>query len=280
MRTHCNSFERKSYKMKKILIASLAILTAGLTHAQDHQGKIIYERVSQVQIRINDMPGMEQQMPRTRTDKFELTYGKQQSLWKAAEQDNDNDNISSGDGGMQIRMIVAGSDDVLYTNFETSKRVEKREMLDKTFIIDDSIRKFKWKMTGESKIILNRNCMKATTSDIRTRTQMNMENGKMERKEVTDTINIVAWFTTEIPVPAGPAEYQGQLPGVTLEMDINNGRQTFKAIDISAKADLSVIKEPTGKKHYTPEEFRKERDKMMEEMQKNNQGGNRVIRMQ
>ena len=62
-------------------------------------------------------------------------------------------------------------------------------------------------------------------------------------------------------------------------MDINNGRQIFKAVEISEKADLASIKEPTGKKHYTPDEFNKERDKMMEEMQKNNQGGRQVFRM-
>jgi GLPGLI family protein len=101
----------------------------------------------------------------------------------------------------------------------------------------------------------------------------------MERKEVNDTTNIVAWFTTDIPVSAGPAEYQGQLPGLILEMNVNDGRQIFIAKTISDKADLAVIKEPTGKKRYTQEEFRKEGDKMMEEMQRNNQGGNRVIRM-
>ncbi len=62
-------------------------------------------------------------------------------------------------------------------------------------------------------------------------------------------------------------------------MDIKDGTQLFKAVSISEKADLASIKEPAGKKHYTPEEFRKERDKMMKEMQENNQGGRRVIRM-
>ncbi|HUR64704.1 MAG TPA: hypothetical protein VMZ03_00005, partial [Chitinophagaceae bacterium] len=78
---------------------------------------------------------------------------------------------------------------------------------------------------------------------------------------------------------AGPGEFQGQLPGLILEMDISNGRQTFKAVSISPKADLAIIKEPSGKKRYTLDEFRKERDKMFEEMNRNNQGGQRVIRM-
>ena len=106
---------------------------------------------------------------------------------------------------------------------------------------------------------------------------MNMDNGKMERKEVEDTSNIVAWFTTDIPVSAGPAEFQGQLPGLILEMDIHDGRQVYKALSISEKADVASIKEPSGKKHYTPDEFNKEREKMMDEMQKNNQGGDRMF---
>jgi GLPGLI family protein len=265
--------------MKKIIIASCAFFTTALVQAQPKAGTVIYERTSQVQIRINDMPGgMEQQLPKTRTDKFELVFGNNQSLWKAAEQDNDNDNIAGGDG-MQIRMIVAGNDDVLYNNFDTRKRVEKRELFDKSFIIDDSIGTLKWKMSGETKTVLNMPCMKATATRVSTRTMMSMDNGKMEKKEIQDTSNITAWFTGSIPVSAGPAEYQGQLPGLILEMDINNGRQAFKALSFQEKADLAIIKEPTGKKHYTPDEFRKERDKMLDEMQRNNQGGPRVIRM-
>jgi len=120
--------------------------------------------------------------------------------------------------------------------------------------------------------------MKATTTQVSSRTQMTMDNGKMERKQVEDTASIIAWFASDIPVSAGPAEYQGQLPGLILEMDVANGRQTFKAIEISPKADLASIKEPTGKKHYTREEFRKEVDKMMAEMQQNN-GGNMQFRV-
>jgi GLPGLI family protein len=265
--------------MKKYLLAAGGILFAALSvQAQQKQGVVIYDRTSQLQFNFQGGDGMEQQMPKTRTDKFELTFGNNQSLWKQAEQGND-DEPSFGGEGMQIRMVVAGSNDVLYTNFETGKRVEKREMFDKSFVIDDSIAKLKWKMTGETKTILGLPCMKATTTNIRKRTMMNMDNGKMERKEIEDTSNIVAWFTTSIPISAGPAEYQGQLPGLILEMDIKDGTQTFKATGIVEKADLAVIKEPAGKKHYTPEEFRKERDKMLEEMNRNNSGGNRVIRM-
>ncbi|MEP6699902.1 MAG: GLPGLI family protein [Bacteroidota bacterium] len=264
--------------MKKILLAVGGLwLTAFSVQAQLKEGKIIYERVSQMRARMN-INGVVNEMPQTRKDNFELTFGNNQSLWKAVEQENDDAVTNNGDG-VQMHMIVAGSNDVLYNNFETRKRTEKRELMDKIFIVDDSIPSLKWKMTGETKTILGMPCMKATATNISTRTMMTADNGKMERKDVQDTANITAWFTTSIPVSTGPAEYQGQLPGLILEIDVSNGRQTFKATSISEKPDLAIIKEPTGKKHYTPAEFRKEREKMMEEMQKNNQGGNRVIRM-
>jgi GLPGLI family protein len=268
--------------MKKILIAGYVFLTATFIQAQQKEGKITYERITQMQIHINDGhmgEEMQNMLPRTRKDNFELIFGNNQSFWKAAERENENDGFEEDNGGMRIRMFAGGSDDVLYNNFETGKKTEQREFFDKKFIIDDSIRPLKWKMTNETKTILNHNCMKATATQINKRMQMSMDNGKMERKEVEDTANITAWFATDIPVSAGPAEYQGQLPGLILEMDVNNGRQTFKALEISSKADLALIKEPTGKKHYTPEEFLKERNKMMDEMQRNNSGGNRVIRM-
>ena len=263
--------------MKKILITCGLVLSIGLVQAQQKEGTVNYERVSQMRARFN-INGVENDMPQTRKDNFELIFGNNKSLWKALEQDDDNDH-SGNTEGVQIRMIVAGSNDVLFNNFETGKKVEKRELFDKMFIVDDSIRSLKWKMTGETKTIFNFSCMKATATSIVKRTMMTMDDGKMERKEIEDTSNIVAWFTTSIPVSAGPAEYQGQLPGLILEMDIKNSTQTYKVTGISEKADLAVIKEPTSKKHYTPEEFKKERDKMMKEMQENNQGGNRQIRI-
>ena len=262
--------------MKKILIATGLVLSLSMVQAQQKEGKVTYEKASQFRARFN-INGQENDVNQTRKDNFELTFGNNQSIWKAGEKEPEPEH---GEGGMRVMMIGAGTDDVLYNNFETSVKVEKKEMFDKTFIIDDSIRAMKWKMTGETKTILGLPCMKAIATNISKHTRMMMNDGKMERKEVEDTANITAWFTTSIPVSAGPAEYQGQLPGLILELDVNNGKQTFKATGISEKADLASIKAPTGKKHYTRDEYKKEADKMMKEMQENmqNGGGNFQIR--
>jgi GLPGLI family protein len=268
--------------MKRISIIGCALLVISGTQAQQKQGSVVYERTMQMQVSFAGMSDeMQQMIPKSRKDKFELTFGNNQSLYKAAEQEMEDETSFGGDGGggIQIRMVGQGANDVIYTNLDKGLRVEQREMMDKKFIIDDSVRPLKWKMTGETKTILNHNCMKATATQISQRMQMSMDNGKMERKEVTDTSLITAWFASDIPVSAGPGEYQGQLPGLILEMDINNGRQTFKALEVTEKADLAIIKEPTGKKHYTPAEYRTERDKMLQQMQQNRGGPGRVIRM-
>ncbi len=268
--------------MKRLSLVTSALAVFMLGAAQQKEGKVIYERASQTPARSFSINGMTQEIPASvRKDKFELDFGNNKSLWKQADPENDTETMTSGDGGggFVFRQVVAGTNDVVFSDFEAAKRIEKREMFDRTFIIDDSIRPLKWKMTGESKMILNHPCMKATSTSISQRTQMTMDNGKMERKEVSDTSEIVAWFASDIPVSAGPGEYQGQLPGLILEMNIGNGRQVYTALEIKEKADLSDIKAPSGKKRYTQEEFRKERDKMMKEMQDNMGGGNRRIIM-
>jgi GLPGLI family protein len=264
--------------MKRIMSAAIALMLLMNLNAQQKEGMIVYERTVQMQV---SFPGLNEEMqrhiPKSRTDKYELHFGNNQSVWKMSEVSNETENVfgstNEGGGGIQIRMAPGGTDDMIYTNFDTRRKVELREMMDKKFVIDDSVNSLKWKMTGESKIILNHNCMKATATQISQRSQMSMQDGKMTRKEVADTSNITAWFASDIPVSAGPSEYQGQLPGLILELDVNSGKQYYKAIDIQAKTDLAKIKEPTGKKRYSRDEYNKERQKMMDQMNQNNSGG-------
>ena len=260
----------------KVTVLTLLILSISYSCiSQQKEGRVVYERVSQIQLAINDGNHIEQNLPQSRTDKFELLFANNQTLWHASDEETPPE--EGPGGGVQIRMIGGGSDDISFYDLTSGTSTEQREMFDKKFIISDSIRKLAWKLSGETKTILNHICQKATSQRIGTTTMMNMDNGKMERKEVSDTNHIVAWFTTEIPVAAGPAEFQNQLPGMILEMDINNGRQIFKATEISAKPEIAAIKAPKSGKKVTRDEFRKETKKMMDEMEKNN-GGNRVMR--
>jgi len=263
--------------MKKIISALMSICMAFTTSAQQKQGTVIYTRTMQMQINIDDNNHMGQMLPKTRNDNFELMFGNNKSIWKHIDEEDNNDDVNSG--GMQIRMIAPGQNDVVFYDFANAKKIEQREMMERKFIVTDSIQKLDWKLGAETQTILGHVCEKATAQRAGKRTQMTMDNGKMERKEIADTSTIVAWFTKDIPVPAGP-EVQGQLPGLILALDISNGRAVYKAVELSEKADIASIKEPTKGKKVTPDEYKKETVKMMDEMQKNNQGsGNRTIRI-
>ena len=258
------------------MLVCSGLLFSAFVQAQQKEGRVVYERTMQVQIHIQDDNPMAQMLPKTRTDKFELTFGNNQSLWKHADEEIEANDFSSN--GMQINIVGPGQNDIVFHDFANGRRIEQRDMFDKKFIIEDSIRKLNWKLTGETQTILGHPCQQAIAQRIGKRMQMTMENGKMERKEIDDTSKIVAWFTTDIPVAAGP-EVQGQLPGLILALDMNQGRMVYRAIEISSKFDLGTVKAPTKGKKVTPEEFTAERNKMMDEMQKNMQGsgGNRVI---
>ena len=97
---------------KVLATVGCLVLSVSLVQAQQKEGKVIYARVSQMQARFN-VNGVENMVQQTRKDNFELNFGNNQSLWKAAEQENEEAATVSDNGGMQVHMIVAGSNDAV-----------------------------------------------------------------------------------------------------------------------------------------------------------------------
>ncbi|MHA4843079.1 GLPGLI family protein [Flavitalea antarctica] len=264
--------------MKRYWITGLALTAFFQLQAQQQEGRILYERTTQLQLRIADIgDGMERNVPQSRTDKMEVLFGKNQSLRRPVI-DETPEPTDFGGGQIVIRTFGGGAEDVSYYNYEEKRMVDQREFAGKKYIISDSIRPLQWKLTGESKSILGLPCQQAKAQRISTSMRTMVNNGETTRTEMADTANIVAWFTPAIAVPTGP-EYQGQLPGAILEINVNDGRTVYKALEISPKTDLALIKEPKSGKKVTPKEFANEQQKMIQEMQRNNGGRNQTIRI-
>jgi GLPGLI family protein len=267
--------------MKRILLVAASAFTL-CVQAQTKEGKVVYERTIQMQMRsLGNIPEeILKQMPKARTDQFQLMFTPQHSYWEflpSAANEEGNNTFSSG--GVVISMRGTNPNEVSYVDFAKGSRTDQREVMERSFIVSDTIEKLKWKLSDETKTILNFTAKKATASRTVASSRISMENGEMKRETVTDTVPVVAWYTTDIPVPAGP-DLQGQLPGLILELDVNNGRQVTKAIEFSPKVAANKIKEPKDGKKVTAAEFITERDKLMEEMRKNRGGGRDFIRMQ
>jgi GLPGLI family protein len=262
--------------MKRIIFTSymgLALITA---NGQQKQGRVLYERTMQMHFQGMGMSENEEQLlPRSHKDKLEVLFADNQSLRRTVTDETPED-FPPDEGGMQIHTVIADVSDVTYINFATSQVITQSEFAAKNYIITDSIHKLNWKLTGETSTILSYPCQQAVAQRIGKRNVTTMEDGHMKKKEIADTSNITVWFTLSIPVPAGP-EYQGQLPGLILNIDINNGRIVYKALEVSPQTDLAAIQQPSKGKKITMEAFDKERDKTMEEMQRRAPAQGRAI---
>ncbi|HVF95702.1 MAG TPA: GLPGLI family protein [Flavisolibacter sp.] len=267
--------------MKKIIFIAASFF--GLSaQAQTKEGKVVYERVTQMSnMRFgggaNLPPEIQAQMPKSRTDHFELLFTPEHSLYQFLPNATDEGGGTFSSGGVTIQMR-GGANTVTYTDFASGTLIDQREIMEKNFLVTDTLTKLQWKMSEETKPILTFTARKATGTTVVQRPRMTMENGEMKREIINDTVKVVAWYTTDVPVPAGP-NYAGQLPGLILELDVNNGQSVTKAIEFSPKVATAKIKAPGSGKKLTVAEFNKERDKIMEEMRKNMPQGN-VIRMQ
>lgn len=253
--------------MKKLIFPLVALAITQIAAGQMKEGKVIYESVMQLTFQVRgggpDMPDL----PKAQKRQYELLFGNNQSLYQPLPDIQGEVNQMQGPaGGPQIRIFNFGGDAVTYHNFDAGTRVSERELSAKTYLVEDNITKLNWKLTDEYKTILGQRAVKATAERYSVRTIMNMENGTMSRKEVPDTAKIVAWFAPNIPVSAGP-DFQGQLPGLILLLDVNNGRTVITAIELSPKVNVASIKAPTRGKKISQADYAKEQQKMMDQMQ-------------
>jgi GLPGLI family protein len=137
-----NSFE-KNKTMKKILALLLSTCFVQFSGAQVKEGKIIFEQKIDMHRRIpEENVQMRSMVPQFRTNKFELDFGENQSLYKKVE--DEPDMTESNNNGMVIRMAAPSS--TTYRNFTTSLSIEQRELAEKEYIIQDSIRSITCKL--------------------------------------------------------------------------------------------------------------------------------------
>lgn len=90
-------------------------------------------------------------------------------------------------------------------NFQTQQVEENRILADKTVLYATWQNDIEWEITDEEKMIGEYKVRKAITKSIEIDPEDEYYNG-----------NVIAWFTTDIPIPSGPGRYYG-LPGLILE---------------------------------------------------------------
>lgn len=192
--------------MKKHNIFLVFVLISNIVFAQNAElpvinfkGQITFERKINSHKQMDEMmkgrggdnamaDNMKKQIPKYKTDIFELFYTDKESLYKPAK-----------DGIMESKMMwsnVPAEKNIVYNNYETDTTVTQKNIFEKTYLIRDSLKKFNWKITEEFRKIAGYNCRRAETV-------------------IMDSIYVIAFYTDAILADGGPEGFNG-LPGMIL----------------------------------------------------------------
>ncbi|MFT5141958.1 MAG: GLPGLI family protein [Rhodothermales bacterium] len=245
--------------MKKLLPALVLFLLPIAAFAQ--QGTIRYDATVKIDIQLP--PGMEHmadQIPDSRTSGRLLYFTDAAALIKdapKAETDEAGAVNLHGDG-FAFRMAGSQPEEETFYDFDSGQVVEKTDFLGRTFRINGEMEEFQWRLTGDHSEYLGFKCQRAIAEH--------------------DSSTVDAWFTTEIPVSAGPAGLTG-LPGMILVANFDNGQRTYTATEVDLETEIAgMITPPTGGKEVSREEYDNIVEEKMKEMgATRGRGGNKRV---
>ncbi len=251
--------------MKKLIL--LLLLTTSLAYSQGLHGKIDYDETIQFKMSFEGEMAetMMAKLPKSKTDTYELIFKNDKSLYRAFADPNKKEapkQMFTSEDGAQIEINTKRSEELTFYNMTDKELTQKVDFMDRVFLIKDDLKSLKWKITADTKSILDYNCQKATYTE--------------------DSTTYEAWFTTQIPVSIGPSRFVG-LPGAILELSINDGERTYVATKVDLVGDFgSEITLPGKGKKVTRREFNKIKAEKMKEMEAewgegHGSGGVRVI---
>lgn len=249
--------------MKRIQLLTLVLAIAISVTAQQKEGTVTYERKTNNWKRFTDEQ-MRSFMPEFQISKYVLYFSDSMSIYKLSPDENAPEPFAGGEGGFRRSFNFGGGDGDLFKNFGTGLSTQATELGGKNFLIVDTIKKQPWKISAETKEILGVMCRKASTKTTQPSFQGRTLNFSRNRPTGDTTtrqappapkeIEIVAWFAQTIVAPVGPDSY-GQLPGVILELDIDNGTTVYKALALKTTVEAKDLKEPKKGKKVTRQEY-------------------------
>ncbi len=267
--------------MKTILTAFALFMILSID-AQEFQGKAIYKtsRKSNFKISEDKNSGMDEKMQellRKRMEKmnqktYTLNFDKNRSTY-IQEVKLDNPGAKLGASGVKILSLGgSGASDIYFKNLKENMYLNQTEIQGKRFLVKDKLPKHEWVLSSETKNIGNYTCYKASyTKEVESK-KITMKDGQSKEEITKETVVTTAWYTPQIPLSNGPANYQG-LPGLILE--VNNGKKIIVCTEIILNTKEKIfIKAPEKGKLISQKKFDKIRKQKTDEMMEKMKGRN------
>lgn len=296
---------------KKFLLLAAVLLSSLFAQAQDFQGMAVYEsktstaemmkmagqQSKEMTPEVQEM--VDKMLKRMFEKTFVLKFDRTASTYEEEERlDDPNDPMAQG---MKMAGSMMGGGGKQYKNIKDKTILQEKDIFGKEFLVSDSLPAIKWVMGTETKKIGNYTCYKATADvPVDKSNLMNYRPKKgaeeamknkseeelkktnfMDMVEMPDTKPITAWYTPEIPVSQGPANYWG-LPGLILEVSDEQTVILCSKIVLNPK-EKAEIKAPKKGEKVTQAEFQEIMAKKIQELQEMSggpgSGGNHRIRI-
>jgi GLPGLI family protein len=278
----------KSFLLKFLCLSFIALLSFQ-SDVQEFQGQAYYFSKSKMELgswgaRLSE--AQKKDVAARLKNRLEKTYVL--SFNKVASVFNEEDKLDAISGATDSwgNNFSRGEQ---YKNVKENALVQTQEFYGKKFLVKDSLSSIEWKMGKETKQIGQYTCFKATasipssdlawfnfswsdlqksTTDAKKADGTTVETKKPELKMT----EVEAWYSPQIPVSHGPAEYWG-LPGLILEVSAGNTIMLCSKIVMNSGENVK-IEAPDKGKETTKSEYQATIQKKMLEM-RNNRGRRR-----
>jgi GLPGLI family protein len=235
--------------MRRLLTILLLLVPVA---ASAQEGVILFDRQVQYGFempeQLRERPGMAElmeAMPPAHFSSLLLLFNESASLMTPAPEPEEEEVLDGGTlraQGLVMRMRMGSSSrsdqEVLleaYVRYEDGTIAETREFMTRKFLITGIRPSYEWRLTGEQSELLGFTVHKATVEQ--------------------DSSHIEAWFTPEIPVPAGPGLFGG-LPGMILSVSVDDGQTVYSATEVKLDpVEAEAIKAPEEGEDVSREEY-------------------------
>ena len=277
---------KKSFQTLSLLLL-LCISTISFAQ-QNFQGKAYY--MSKTTMDLDQWGGREmspeqkkriqERMKSFLEKEYILTFNKEESIYKEDEKLE-----TPGSGRSWGGFASSFTGGPKYKNVKTKELLQDQEFFGKQFLIKDELQGLEWKMGTETKQIGQYTCFKATatktvdefdwrsmrrrndsdkTENEKKNDSIKKEDDPMNEIEVPKTIEVVAWYTPQVPINQGPDDYWG-LPGLILEVNADRTTILCTKIVMNPEEKEEIVKPKKGDE-VTKAEYNDIITKKMQEM--------------
>ena len=227
------------------------------TESQDFQGKAYYFSQSKMELgnwgaRMSEAQKkqMKERLKNRLEKTFVLSFNKEVSFFKEEEKVDAYSGATDSWGSNFSRGPQ-------YKNIQDNSLVQEQEFYGKKFLVKDKLQEINWTMGAESKLIGQYMCFKATASiptDDLSWYDFSWGNlNENNEEKAVEYTQVEAWYTLQIPLRHGPAEYW-DLPGLILEVSAGNTTMLCSQIVLNPKDGVD-IKIPEKGKEVTKNEY-------------------------